>query len=398
MSDTGHSFRYKAVNGRGGLEAGLVVAPDADAARQAIGRRGLYPLHLRASEGKGIGRRMPLSDLAIGMSTLATLLEGGSTVGSALGVMGDVLPRSWRGKTSVIEDQVRQGKPFSAALSAASAGLPGYAIAMIRAGEEQGELASAVRQVAATVDRSVARRAALRSALAYPAVLAFAGAGSVALLLVAVVPRFATIVADLGGTLPLATRALLAVSTVTATWWPVALVGSAFTAAGIWWWHATPDGQRRLDGVLLRMPWIGTLLGRSGKARATRVLAALLRGGLPVADALRHAADAAGNAALTACWLQARRQVIGGERVSDALRLCGAASEMTVRLARAGEESGAVPAMLAQAAEIEEQRIESEVRAAVRLVEPSAVVIFGGMVAFVAAAILQAIYAARPVP
>jgi type II secretory pathway component PulF len=52
--------------------------------------------------------------------------------------------------------------------------------------------------------------------------------------------------------------------------------------------------------------------------------------------------------------------------------------------------------MLEHASRIESERAERIVKAAVRLVEPALIIVFGGLVALVAAALLQAVYAVRP--
>jgi type II secretory pathway component PulF len=67
-----------------------------------------------------------------------------------------------------------------------------------------------------------------------------------------------------------------------------------------------------------------------------------------------------------------------------------------VRLVRAGEESGRLAAMLAHAARLEREYAVGRTKALVRLLEPSLILIFGGIVAFVAAALLQALYSIRP--
>ena len=94
--------------------------------------------------------------------------------------------------------------------------------------------------------------------------------------------------------------------------------------------------------------------------------------------------------------LAAREHVVHGERVSRALHVMGAMTETTVRLVRAGEESGRLAQMLGHAATIEQERAEQRVRGVVRLLEPALILMFGGIVAFVAAALLQAVYSVRP--
>jgi type II secretory pathway component PulF len=115
-----------------------------------------------------------------------------------------------------------------------------------------------------------------------------------------------------------------------------------------------------------------------------------------MATAMLHAARASGDASLTRRILTARESVVQGRRPSDALSEEAALTPTAVRLARAGEETGRLAAMLSHAAALERERAESMVRSAVRLLEPALILVFGGLVALVAAALLQAIYSVRP--
>jgi general secretion pathway protein F len=94
--------------------------------------------------------------------------------------------------------------------------------------------------------------------------------------------------------------------------------------------------------------------------------------------------------------MRARGAISAGQSLSAALEGSHAATLTAIRLVRAGEESGRLPAMLAHAARIEQQRVDQAIRAAVRMLEPSILLLFAGMVAVIAAALLQAIYSVRP--
>jgi type II secretory pathway component PulF len=93
----------------------------------------------------------------------------------------------------------------------------------------------------------------------------------------------------------------------------------------------------------------------------------------------------------------ARELIVHGERPSVAFERTDSLTSTAVRLVRAGEESGRLARMLDHAALLEAARTEEAVRGAVRLLEPALILAFGGVVALVAAALLQAIYSIRPV-
>jgi general secretion pathway protein F len=274
--------------------------------------------------------------------------------------------------------------------------IPSLVIGIIQAGEAGSGLAVAVRRSADLMEESAATRAALRNALAYPVVLASAGAGSIALLVGVVLPKFARILADLGQALPPTTRLVLgAAAFVRAAAIPAA-VGVALLWVAWYRWTSTPDGRRAWDAFLLGLPALGNIRRAAATSRTMAALAALLDGGVPVAAAMHHAAGAAGDAAIRSRILAARESVVHGGRVSRSLAEHDAATPTATRLAGAGEESGRLAAMLAHAAKIERERSTQAVNNLVRLIEPTMIMIFGGIIALVAASLLQAIYSVRP--
>jgi type II secretory pathway component PulF len=163
-------------------------------------------------------------------------------------------------------------------------------------------------------------------------------------------------------------------------------------------WIATPKGAEHWSELLLNVPVAGGLRASAATARSCAALAALLKSGVPIAPALQHAAVAAGDAAIEARILAARAATVQGGRLSTALADQSAVTETAVRLVRAGEETGELATMLGHAARFERERTGALMRAAVRLLEPAMVVLFGGLIAFVAGALLQAVYSIRPAP
>jgi general secretion pathway protein F len=113
---------------------------------------------------------------------------------------------------------------------------------------------------------------------------------------------------------------------------------------------------------------------------------------------LPHTASAAGDAAISARLLSARETIVTGGTVAAALAEQRAVSTTMVRLVHAGEESGQLATMLAHAARLEGDHAASLIKSTVRLLEPGLILLFGGVIALAAAALLQAVYAVRPMP
>jgi general secretion pathway protein F len=390
-------FAFRAVSRDGLFDRGTVDAESAAAAREMIGSRGLFVLDIEAS-GPRRDRREPLStaDLALGLRVLADLLESGLPVTRALHAFQDLAPRGWREALPHIRQSVREGKSLAAALSAAPLEIPALVIGIAQAGEAGTGIGPAVRRAAELTESTADMQAAVRSALAYPAVVAFAGALAIVVLIMVVLPRFAKILADLGQKLPASTQLVLHLADVAHTAFLPAVIAAAVLFAVWRSWSSTNSGRIQWHRTLLRVPVLGSVRQGAATARMAHSLSAMLESGVPIATAIGFAARASGDAEIHARLSNARTLIVAGHPLSQALETTRAASQTTTNLVRAGEESGRLPGMLSHAARIEQKRVDQIVRTAVRMLEPTLLLTFASVVALIAAALLQAIYSVRP--
>jgi general secretion pathway protein F len=396
-SPAGSVYRYRAARPDGSIDRGTVRAPNAQTAGALIAARGDWLLDVRVEQSFWRQhRRLSLAELGLGLRLLASLIEAGLPIGRALATLDDVAPDSWRASLPEIRQAVQHGAPLAEALAAATFVLPPVVIGIIRAGEAGSGLSRGVRRAATLMESAAATRTVIRAALAYPLILCVAGAAAVALLVGVVLPKFASILSDLGQALPPTTQAVLSTALFlrrAALPGAIAIAGMAF----VWrTWSASPGGRPQWHAWLLRTPILGTVRRSSATARYAHALSALLESGVPIGVALRSAADAAGDAAVGARLLRARDRILHGESVAAALAAEDASTQTTIRLVRAGEESGQLAELLAHAAMVEQERAERAVKSAIQLLEPALILAFGGLVAVVAAALLQAVYSVRP--
>ena len=391
------TFAYRAAHLDGTVEVGVIDAATTDAAAARLVALGLFPIEV-SSRGTARERRPTLAtaDVALGLRLLGGLLAAGLPMARALGAFEELAPPSWRPALPALRDAIRVGSSLAAALAGAPVGIPPVVIGIISAGEGGSGIADAVQQAADVVAEASALRTTLRNALAYPITLAVAGAASVALLVGVVLPRFERILRDLGQALPPATQLLVSTAQWARTLAPAGAVMLVLLIVVFRAWTSSDHGREQWHGALLAAPLVGSLRMAAATSRCCAALAALLKSGVPIAPALHHAALASGDAAVSARMMEARAATMRGDRLSRALADHAAVTTTTVRLVRAGEETGDLAGMLAHAARIERERAAESTRAAVRYLEPAMILLFGGLIAMVAAALLQAIYTIRP--
>jgi type II secretory pathway component PulF len=397
MSTATQVFAFHAIGADGSNQRGTVEADDIASARLIVAARGCFVLSVEA-KGLARTRRAPISsaDLALGLRMLADLLESGLSVARALHALEELAPGGWRPALPHIRQSIREGKSLAAAFTSAPVEIPPLVIGIAQAGEAGSGIGPAIRRAAQLTESRAELRAATLSALAYPFVVACAGISAVSVLILVVLPRFAKILADLGQTLPASTRVVLRVSAIARSGiTPAAVVALLIFVA---WraWVRTERGHQQWHRLLLMLPGIGSIRNGSASARVATALAALLESGVPISTSMGHAARAAGDAEIEARLLEARALISSGQTLSRALETTGAVSATSLRLIRAGEESGRVAAMLEHAARLEQQRVDRLLRASIRMLEPVLLLAFASVVALVAAALLQAIYSVRP--
>lgn len=188
----------------------------------------------------------------------------------------------------------------------------------------------------------------------------------------------------------MSTRALITLSTVMVKGWWVWLglvIGAALVARYLW---REPSARRRIDASRLGWPVIGRLERTQAAAAYTGTLAIGLRSGVSLLGSMALARGVVGNAQLAASLREAEDRVRGGERVATAVS--GLLPPLAERLLDAGEVSGDLAGLAARAAEAANSELQRAVALAVTLIEPVMILGFGGVVGFVALALLQAIY------
>jgi general secretion pathway protein F len=390
-------FSYRAAAADGRVQSGALDAESPEHARDVLRGRGLLILNLE-SRGARVAQRdpIPIADLALGLRILADLLDSGLSVARALNAFEELAPRGWRPALPHIRQSVREGAGLAAALSSAPIEIPGLVIGIAQAGEAGTGIGAAMRRAAELTESSAEMHASVRAALAYPLLVAVAGAIATTVLLTVVLPRFAKILGDLGQALPATTRIVIAGANVAQAGLIPALLVLGASAAAWRAWTRTAGGRRTWHRLLLGAPFLGSIRRGTAASRMAYSLSALLDSGVNMSIALSLAARATGDAELEARVSSARVAVSAGDSVSRALEMNDAATPTVVRLVRAGEETGRLSSMLGHAARIEQQRADRIVRTAVRMLEPMLLLLFASVVALIAAALLQAIYSVRP--
>jgi general secretion pathway protein F len=394
-------YTYKAVKPDGEAVEGDREAPDEATLVRALQAEGLIPIQTRTAGGLRLSlgkRRRALSQKEIGILTreLATLLEAGLTLDRSLQILVELTAEEHLVRVlSDLQQRVRGGSTFSAALDQQGGQFPRLYVNMVRAGEASGALDQVLARLADYLERTAELRETVTSALVYPAILLVVAGLSVIMLLVFVVPQFAVLFDDMGAALPLPTRIVVGAGDLFRNYWWAMLVAVALIAVVVEQRLKRPEVRERFDRRLLAAPLFGDLVWKLETARFCHTLATLLKNGLPLLTALNLAKEVVSNRKLSGLLDEAGEDLKHGKGLAEPLARRQVLPQLAMQMIRVGEESGALDTMLAKVAEIYDRETRSSVRRMLTLLEPILIIGLGIVVAGIIISILMAILGAN---
>jgi type IV pilus assembly protein PilC len=381
------SFAYKVRDRQGRLVTGTLEAESVTIVAGKLRSMGYVPVSIESGATKSLSRelkipyfsgRIKLKEVAVFSRQFATMINSGLTLLRSLSILADQTSNKELARiVGEVRRDVERGSALSAALAKHPKAFSRLYVAMVRSGETGGSLDTVLLRLATTIEKQVELRRKVKSAMTYPIVVGIIVVLILMAMLIFVVPMFKGMYGDLNAKLPLPTMILLAVSNGFKKFFPVVIVG---VGAGVWSlkrYVSTPAGRRRLDAFKLRAPVFGQLAHKTALARFSRSLAALVRAGVPILDALDIVAETAGNTVLAEAVADTQAAVKAGESLARPLEAHPVFPPMVVQMIAVGEETGALDELLEKIADFYDSEVEATVDALTSLIEPLLIVVMG---------------------
>ena len=149
-------------------------------------------------------------------------------------------------------------------------------------------------------------------------------------------------------------------------------------------YYKTEGGQRKIDGIILKLPLLGVLTLKSSVARITRTLSTLLTSGVAILESLVICAKVAGNKVIEDALIVARDRISEGKNMSEPFEQAGIFPPMVVQMIQVGESTGALDSMLGKIADFYDEDVDNLVTNMTALMEPMIMmflgVILGGLI------------------
>jgi type II secretory pathway component PulF len=200
-------------------------------------------------------------------------------------------------------------------------------------------------------------------------------------LMVFFIPNFQKVFASFGGTLPLLTRIIVAISNLIRSYGLLALVGAVVAAFLTANWFKSEHGRRTWERLILRLPLVGPLVAQFAMARFSRMLGTLLGAGVPLVQGLNVARKSIGNQILVDAVSNSIERVKEGAQLGQSLADCrNLFTGSVLEMISVAEESGRLDQELVRIANVTESDLDRHLKTAVAFAEPAMLFIIAALV------------------
>lgn len=391
-------YRYISKDMSGKSFNGTIEAENMDVLYRILGERNQFCVSVReaGAASKPISitpQKLKLKELAIFSRQFATMLSSGLTVIKCL----DVLYLQTTGKflkSTILNvyEQVQRGESLSKAMKSQKDAFPPLFLSMVAAGEASGSLDSVMLRMADQFEKDNKLQNKISQALIYPVILIIMIIAVVTMMLVAILPRFMDMFDQFGGTVPLPTQILLAISGGLTHYWYVII--SVIALIVILWnsFLKTSSGRMWWDKLKIKSPVVGKLLLVIASSRFARTMSSLFGSGMPIVQSLEIVGSVLGNKYIESKVQDVGEDVRRGVSLSAAVRKIALFPPMLCSMLSIGEESGNLDEILAKTSAFYDEESDTAIQKLVALIEPLLIVFLAVVVGFIIISIMLPIF------
>jgi len=373
-----NEFVVRLADERGRILEQTHMAASAEELRARFTQAGYYVYSVK-SRGNlaGSRKKVKLETFLIFNQQFLTLVRAGLPILGALDLLGRRQKQvNFRAQLEDVATRVKTGESISQAFEA-QGGFPLVYTTTLLAGERSGNLEEVLQRYLDFQRVSLTFRKKLKASLVYPALLVFMVLGLFIFLITFVVPRFGQLYEQLDTALPPLTVFLMDLGKNAqhyGIYFAIVVAGLIYL---VYRWTKTAAGALLIDRIRIRTPIFGDVWLKYQVGLFARTLSTLLTGGLPLVPSLETAARSIDSRQVASAILHSVGTVREGKGLSRSLEQTKAFPELAIEMIEVGESTGALPQMLNSVAEFFEEDVQTNLTAAMSLIEPLILVVMG---------------------
>ncbi len=393
-------FKYVACNASGRTATGMLEATSEREAEKTLWRSDLTIIRLdkkRKPTSKeealptffGVKRH----DVIYFTRDLATLLNSGIGIIPALNMLhGRTSNKNMKKVLHNVKGAVETGSSFSEACAKHPKVFSSFFVRMAKVGEEVGNLEVMLQQTSVQMEKEEQITRKVRGAMMYPTFVLVIAAVAIFALLYFVIPAMDVLFSQIGGSLPIITRIVLAAADFLQANILYILLFIVVTIVLVSWYRKTEGGKKTMGSLVLKIPIIGNVVLIGTMTQMARNISIMVRGGISLTECLDLMVETTGNIPIKLALDKVRTKVHAGESLSVAISKQRIFPLLFSQVVGVGEASGRLESNLDVLADFYEAEADRAVSRATGLLSPIMVVGLGLMVGLIAMAIYMPIY------
>ncbi len=340
-----------------------------------------------------VGKKVK-SDVVMAFSRqLSSFLEAGISVLDALEIVAQqTASPQMRIVINDVRSSIHRGTSFAGAVDAHPEVFPAFYRAMLTSAEYTGNLDTVLSQLSAYLERDIAAKRQVKSALTYPIIVIVIAFAATIVMSVFVLPKFTGLYASLGAKLPLPTRMLIGFTNFMSSYWLYVLGVIAILMILASAVMGGARGKGRRDSFAMKLPVIGNLFQLISLERFCRVLASLSAAGVPLPLAIGLSADSTNNTLFRTSMLTVREALVRGGGLYEPMAETGLFPIAARQMIQVGERTGMLGNQLGKAASYYEREVTFTMKKATELFQPAVILVVASVVGFIAVAQVAAMY------
>ena len=393
-------YSYVAYTEDNRMMKGKITAGSEEAASSSLTDNGYRILTLKeftprfdSSKLRAQFQRVRATEIIMFTRQLALLLEAGTDAITSLELLqAQSTNRALQDILTIITSDVRGGMPLAEAIGKHPAAFPKVYARLVAVGEKTGSLEAVLRRAATYMERVTSTQKGIQNALIYPVVLLVVAFGVIAILAIFVLPSFTGLYMAFDVELPLATRILIGFTEWFGKYGLVTMgIIAALPVVGFLY-AKTADGKLRWGKISLAMPVLGRINLLNELSRACRSMSLLYGSGLPLHEIMTLIVQGTNNKAMENALSAVQQSMIAGAGLSRPMSQNSLFLPLMVQMIAVGEETGNLDLTLSTVAESFETEADDKTKTMISMITPVMTVFIGGVVGFVAMALVSSMY------
>ena len=386
-------YSYTALKNGKEVVKGDITASTLKEARDLIRKQGLVPTKIDEFNEKTAKRGEIVTSLSLKekidfISILQILLQSGIPAVQALVFMeNEAARKKIKILSRTLKTQILAGSTLADTLNRYPNVFGHIFIGLVRAGEESGELEKTLTRINELLTKQENTKSKVVGTLMYPMFVIILAILVVLVMLMFVFPAFKDMFAQQDKALPTITQWMINAGDYLKEFWytiPLFVVLFVVLCITIVRWEPS---KRILDKILLKIPFVNSLILYSNYSNFLSVLSVSYDAGIPILDCLHLGVVTITNSVMKSKIRNAIVKVQQGLQVSQALKATKIMPNMLSFFISTGEETGRVGEMLEKGVVYLDKILDSVIDTMTKMIEPLMLVVIGTIVLVMALAL-----------